>query len=331
MTDETPAEFNLDNALESAFDKMESPDVKDTPEPAAESAVKEEKPEESGEVQSGEVEKVEAEKPIDAPTSWTAEAKENFTKLPPDLQKYVAQRESDREKLITQKSMEHSEQQRKYQALEQILSPRSQALASTYGSEAQAIDQLFKLSDYADSDPAGFIQWFAQQRGIDMQQLTTGAESSDPVTMQLQKELQGIKQKLTTQEQTQMESRKKAVQDEIVSFKDAKDEKGNLLRPFFEEVRPQMAQIMNGGAAKDLNHAYEMAVWANPTIRERMMGDKKAAEDAKRLSDAKAAAAKADKAKGVTVKSKKADAAASKATSWEETLDEAAEELYGTA
>jgi hypothetical protein len=44
--------------------------------------------------------------PIAPPVSWTAEKKEKFAELPRDLQEYVAERETDREKFVQSKAQE---------------------------------------------------------------------------------------------------------------------------------------------------------------------------------------------------------------------------------
>lgn len=59
---------------------------------------------------------------IEPPASWTAEAKQNFAKLPPELQTYVAERERDREALIATQGRKTSEEAQRLQALQQQMS-----------------------------------------------------------------------------------------------------------------------------------------------------------------------------------------------------------------
>lgn len=356
MTDETATEaFSLDSALASAVDK-----VMDTKVAASDGDVKMEaantEDDNDSETDSNEInqdtadgaeapaadekaatggsgDEQEADTPIEPPTSWTAEAKERFSALPPELQRYISQRESEREKLIGQKSTELSEQQRKYEALEQILAPRRQALATAYGSEARALDQLFQLSDFATRDPEGFVRWFAQQRGINLQSnQAANDEYVDPVTQQIRQELQGIKQKLTQQEQNEINARQDKVRNEIASFRDEKDDAGNQLHPYFDEVKAEMASLLQSGAAKTLKHAYEMAQWANSGVRKKIQEAEAKAAEQKRIEAAKQAAAKAEKAKGVTVKSKKTgEGSKAKSSDWESTLNDLVDEKYASA
>lgn len=55
-----------------------------------------------------EPERVEA-PPIEAPASWKAEEKERFKALPPDLQKYLTERESERERGLSKSQQESAE------------------------------------------------------------------------------------------------------------------------------------------------------------------------------------------------------------------------------
>ena len=101
---------------------------------------------------------------IDPPASWTAEAKEHFAQLTPELQRYVAQRESEREKGISQKLNESTAAQKAAQAaIEAAQAERnqSQALlqaASQYISELDPVLAEGMKTDWAAEsikDPAG--------------------------------------------------------------------------------------------------------------------------------------------------------------------------------
>ena len=111
---------------------------------------------------------------IDPPASWTADAKEHFAKLTPELQQYVVQRESEREKGISQKLNESTAAQKAAQAVieaAQAERQQSQALlqaASQYINELDpVISEGMKLDWAAESikDPAGTqTKWFEFQK-----------------------------------------------------------------------------------------------------------------------------------------------------------------------
>lgn len=131
---------------------------------------------------SGEVEQeAEPEQPaIDPPASWTAEAKERFAKLPPDLQRYVAERESERDKGINSRLSEAAESRKKADAELQATAQERQRLAQTLqalSQYAQTMDPVLAEGSKTDwvklaqEDPAVYVQKHAeyQQRVAVMQ------------------------------------------------------------------------------------------------------------------------------------------------------------------
>ncbi|MBP5215822.1 MAG: hypothetical protein J6039_04615 [Alphaproteobacteria bacterium] len=66
------------------------------------------------------------------------------------------------------------------------------------------------------------------------------------------------------------------------------DADGNLLHPYFEDVKEQLIGLLNSGEAQDITSAYDNALWLNPQIREKLIEQK--------ISDRAAEAEKAKKA-----------------------------------
>lgn len=338
MTDEIPAEFDLDSALADAYAKTTAQETDNKPEPDKEiPAVEEETPAGDKETDQGNASKDEPakEQPLTPPERWSAERKATFSALPREAQQLLLDREGEVDKAFTQKTQELAEQRKQYEAVDQVLAPRRQALAATYGSEATALSHLFQLSDYANNDPEGFVKWFCQQRGIalpNVQTAQSGDEYVDPVTQQLQTQVKSITETLDTFKQESQAVRQEKIRNEIAEFETEKDEKGAPLRPYFNDVKSEMATLMGSGAAKTLKHAYEMAIWSNSGVREKILAERKTAEDTKRIESAKQAAAKAEKAKGVQVRSRKdGDSANAKSASWEDTLNDVYDKVLGAA
>lgn len=69
----------------------------------------------TGDTETGQSEQEET-SAIEPPVSWTAEAKQRFAQLPPELQTYVAERESERERLIATQGQKASEETRRLEA-----------------------------------------------------------------------------------------------------------------------------------------------------------------------------------------------------------------------
>lgn len=325
MTDESATDdFNLDAALESAYTTMTEPEKVEEPQDT------EVKTEEEDTDQGSVTESKPAEQPLTAPERWSAERKATFAALPREAQQLLLEREGEVDKAFTQKTQELAEQRKQFEALEQVLAPRRQVLASQYGSEAAALNQLFQLSDFADRDPAGFIQWFAQQRGISLQNSQAEDAYVDPAVQTLQQKLQNIEQTITQKEQRELQRQQETVKTEINVFRDQKDTSGNPLHPHFEDVRAEMAALMQSGAARTLEDAYKKATWANDSVREKILAEQRKQEDADRINQMKQSAAKAEKATGKVVKSSNTGSTPAKNSNWEDTLSEKASELYGT-
>lgn len=108
----------------------------------------------------------EPETAIDPPASWTADAKEAFSKLPPELQHYVAERESDRERGINAKLSEAADARKKYETEATSTAQERQRYADTLKSMYQLqalIDPVLADGNQTDwlalskADPAGYV------------------------------------------------------------------------------------------------------------------------------------------------------------------------------
>ncbi len=83
------------------------------------------------------------------------------------------------------------------------------------------------------------------------------------------------------------------MQSHIDAFQSEKGENGEPAHPHFERLRPQIANLLRGGAP-DLKTAYEQAMWSDPELRKEMIqresgedieARKVAAEKAKRAAN----------------------------------------------
>jgi hypothetical protein len=226
-----------------------------------------------------------AEKPADyipPPAHWAdAEKTINWQRLPKPVQQAIAKREAD-----------ISEMERGFSGVAQVLAPRAQRLAATYGTPEQGLNTLFQLSDYAERDPYGFVGFFMQQRGLDPRRLFQQPSGQQPpqgaapvnATGQQGPDYQTLLQRLHALESQQSQASEQAYLDQIEAF--ARDPN----RPHFNAVRNEMAALLQSKAAATLEEAYEKATWANPMIRqelqskeiERLEAERKAKADAAR-------------------------------------------------
>ncbi len=233
------------------------------------------------------------------PASWSAAEKALWPTLPPDVRAVLARREADFAKGLEQKA----QALKPYETLEQVIGPRRQALAATYGSAENAVAQLFKLSDFADQQPAQFAAWFLQSRGLDPRQVfNLPASSGEPqpgngAEPPANPEIAAIREKQAQLERELEEARyapfRERAHTDLAKFEaDAATKAPHYQNP---QVKSEMMQIL-ASARRDISYeeAYEQAVWSIPELRSQLIADReKAAVEAQ----AKAAAEAAAKAK----------------------------------
>ena len=269
---------------------------------------------------------------IEPPVAWSADAKAKWAALPSDVQRYIAQREGEAHKAITQTG----ERLKVLDEVDEVLGPRRSHLAATYGSEKEGLSRLFTLSDFASRDPTGFVQWFAQANRIDLSRLTPApvdaGTPADPQIAALSQEVHHLKSTISQQQTT-------AAENSIRRFAEAKGENGERLYPHFDDVRADMGRIISAGIAETLEDAYAKAtrtndaVWRKVQAAEAEQRAKAAeAEQAKRKEAQAKAAADAKKAAAVNVRAVGAvSGSPGRAATFEDTMREVARRHYGSA
>lgn len=224
-----------------------------------------------------------------------------FATLPAETQQSVAR---------TMESL--NQQAMRYQAyshIEQVIAPRRQAWALNGMTEGQVINQLFALSDFAERTPEEFVRYFAEQRGLDLEDLAFGPVPQDPTIAAQNQRIQQLEAQIGGFTAQQQQSAHAAIVNEIVQFADEKGADGKtLLRPYFAElgndvlpfIQVAMQQNPNRPRQVILNEAYERASWANPSVRAKMQAALDATRAAERIRTGTTAASRAASA-GVSV------------------------------
>ena len=235
---------------------------------------------------------------IEPPSSWSAEVKAKWATLPPDVQRYVLDRESQTHKAITEKGQRAS----LYDAIEQAIGENKTALVAEYGDIPRAVQMLVNVSTQAGRDPLRFIEWFAGQRGIDLRSHFAGqanqyAAQADPMQHALVSEVNQLKQHIERQQS-------ETLQSTISQFEQAKDVSGKPLRPHFAEVRADMGRLIASGAAQGLEDAYAKAVRMNDAVWAKTQAVEEAERATKAKAEAAAKAADAKKAGSINMRSR---------------------------
>jgi hypothetical protein len=248
----------------------------------------------------------EEEKPLEAitpPQHWPKDFKESFEKLPVEAQHLLYDRHKELEGDYTKKTQGVAKYRKRQEALDEIMKPYLADFQRAGMDEIGAVRQLFAAHDYLRKDPKQAIQWLAKNYGVDMSEVgidTAEDEYADPQVKALQQQVAQLQGFLNQQQQTQMQSVQQDTQSMIDKFASAKDANGNLKYPHFEEVRDRMGVLIQGNQAQDLESAYEMAIYADPKLRQSLMDNYAATKTQKEVKTE--AVKKAKKAQRSTVR-----------------------------
>lgn len=238
-----------------------------------------------------------------APQSMSAKDREAFAALPPESQKWLSDRAKEQEVAFTQKTMDLADKSKGFDKLEQILAPRRQQLAMDGMDDSTAVGQLFALSDFANTDPIGFVKYMLEARQIPLAALSDpgGQAPADPQLAAMQQKMQGFESFLTQQQAQAQQQAESVINTDVESFAKAHEFYAELeseMIPVVAALRQHDPNLSNTDA---LSKAYKMAIAANDGVSAKVEAAKAAKADVDNVAMAKARAAKSKKAAGSNV------------------------------
>ena len=141
--------------------------------------------------------------------------------------------------------------------------------------DVAATRQLLAAHKYLREDPKQALKWLAQSYGVDLTAVNddtaTEDEYADPQIKSLQQQVAQLSGFIQNQQTQQQNMQQQSTQSLIDQFAAEKDESGNVKYPHFEAVRNRMGALINTNDAQDLATAYDMAVYADPKLRQEML------------------------------------------------------------
>lgn len=243
---------------------------------------------------------------LDPDPNWAAEDQAAFR----ELQKVTggrdyAQRWADQWKktqgYVTQRDQEYATLRRAFEPIYHTLQPAVQQWQQRGLNPVQGLQELLDWSFKLARSPKETLLALAQQYQINPADLALGVQGFDEPP---NRELEEIKRQTIEVQRSQAEIRHAMQQrqmaeynqqvehalNELSAFEAEKDDSGTLKHPHVNEVGESMIRLMESGQAQSYAQAYEMAAWANPAIRARMLEDKAKREAKERAQAAKKAA-----------------------------------------
>jgi hypothetical protein len=212
------------------------------------------------------------------PKSWKKDMEPHWSKLSPEVHEYVHAREADVMRGIQQYQTGHNawtEATKPYSAIFQqnpdvnpiglfqgLMNTHLQLLNPSSSPQAKAQMAQKILADY----------------GISLDGLAPFTPSQE--AQHLQGEIQRLNARLQAQE-TSQKAREQAeydagVQSELKRIEAFANDAKNK---YFNEVGTDILRFIKQGVATDIASAYDMACWANPVIREKLLADQRAAQN----------------------------------------------------
>lgn len=242
--------------------------------------------------------------PLEAPAMWGKPFKESFAALAgnPEHRAHAeawANQWKETQGHITRRDQEFADYRKRLDPVYGAIQPYEQYWAQQGMTTETGVRQLLAYAEALARDPASVIPQLAQMYGVDLQQLVAERPYVPQEMVALQQQVQQMQQAAQWQQQQQQQSFHARLGEEIRAFQTATDEQGTLKAPHFERVYDTMLALARGGAAKNIQDAYDKAVRLDAELQTEIASEKAKQEAAAR-------AAEANKAAGAsrTVKSK---------------------------
>ena len=276
---------------------------------------------------------VEQAKPaIDPPASWSREVREKWATLPPDVQEYVARRESEAHSQITRLG----QTAKAAEPLLNVIEQNKELFTRRNVQPDQGISSLLNAQRKLDENPVAAIGWLAQQYGVDLGIFANpdaSASQQNPMVLGLQHELANLKRELAETRGT-VQSRIEAEQASLMSQYQSTVESFLADKSLTDSDEAELVVLVN--AEKQLNpgktpeqllkDAYDTFQYRNPERRAKVLEAQMAEQKAREAKEAEKKATEARKHQSMNVRS--TPAGSSSAKTMDDTLSEIARRAY---
>lgn len=209
---------------------------------------------------------------VEIPGSLSAEHQTALKALPEDARKAAVDFYKSVQSDTDRRNQEVIDKTRFADEIEQIAGPYRSQLAAQGMTVSQGIAQLVQLNEMFKRDPAGYLNMVAQnvrqaRPDVDLSSIISpqeDLEDIDPRVAQLTQTVNTLANSFNQFQQTAQQSEVTQVSNTIQEFADAKNAEGQPAHPHFNEVRVRMGALMETGAAKDMEDAYQQAMRSDP-------------------------------------------------------------------
>lgn len=233
------------------------------------------------------------------PQAWKKDYHQHWGKIPAEAQVVI----EEREKQMLDGLGQYKEYHSLGKAMNEAILPYMPIIQAQGVEPAKAVQALFnahyRITQGTREQRYAEFKALGERLGIldHVQQ-----QQVDPALKALQERQDRIESSLTKRQREEFEASKTRVAGEVNAFADAKDDKGNLVNPYFNEVADDIIVFI--GAGMNLNDAYDKAVWANPVTRAKETARLQTEAEAKLRGKSKQEADAARRASSTNVRSR---------------------------
>lgn len=231
---------------------------------------------------------------IAAPGNLKPELRAAWDAAPPELRKWISEREAEVHKGFTR-----MDEERQFgKSMREAVAPYSAMIQAEGGEPVAAVKALlntaYVLRAGSPVQKVMALQSIATQYGITPEHIAQAQAAQgqqqrvDPAVAAVQRELQQLKQSREQELAERQQAHQTQLQTEIQAFAASPGHE------HFEQVKPHMAALLSNNLAKDMQDAYDQAVWARPDLRQTVLAAQQqtAQQAAQTQAQARAAAAK---------------------------------------
>ncbi len=278
----------LEDDIKAAITELEEPEevIKEeveTPEEEVKEEVKEIKKElKEDPIEVVEEPKEEVKETIPAPTALTGAIKQKWDKLPEDVKAEWKKREDDIHQMMTR----HDGELNLGRKIKEAVTPYMHVIQAEGGTVEGAfndyLNSAYVLRTGTPMQKTQLIQTIAKQFGVDLQQAAQPQQQQDPNITYMQQRMQELEKNAnpeTIRAQLQKEMESDNIENEINSFA------ADPANTHFATVRTLMGSLMETGQAETMQEAYDMACYANPSIRTTLQAAQVAETEEKRKKE----------------------------------------------
>jgi len=219
-----------------------------------------------------------------APNTWTPQAQAKFATLDPIIQAEVERREADFHKGIEQ----YKQKAQFSDIIEKTITPFMGTINALNITPDVAIKELLqadhKLRYGSQQEKQSYFAELAQAYGVDLGQVQPIQQQQiDPRVQTLQQRLNEIENRDRQRTMLEQQQEARTLNSEIAKFA------SDPAHSHFEELRNDMAELLQAQLATSLQDAYEQASWRNHATRAALIAEQQAAAKAEATKKAQAA------------------------------------------